>query len=186
MIALPGLTLSTGRFEDARDILRTFAASIDQGMLPNRFPEAGQTPEYNTVDATLWMFHAVHEFLRYTGDSDFVRNELYGPLGGVIAWHERGTRHGIRLDSDGLIRAGAPGVQLTWMDVKIGDKVVTPRMGKPVEIQALWYNALRVIEHLAAAFGDADASSRYCAMAERARDRFLESSGMTLPAVSMT
>jgi len=174
MIALPGLTLSTGRFEDARDILRTFAASIDQGMLPNRFPEAGEPPEYNTVDATLWMFHAVHEFLRYTGDSDFVRNELYGPLRGVIAWHERGTRHAIRLDSDGLIRAGAPGVQLTWMDVKIGDKVVTPRMGKPVEIQALWYNALRVIERLSAAFGDADASSRYGAMAERARDRFLE------------
>ncbi len=174
MISLPGLTLSTGRYEDARDILRTFAASISQGMLPNRFPEAGEKPEYNTVDATLWMFHAVHQFLRYTGDYDFIRAELYGPLADIISWHERGTRHGIRLDSDGLLHAGAPGVQLTWMDVKIGDRVVTPRAGKPVEIQALWYNALCVIEDLAATFGDAASASGYCAMAERARERFLQ------------
>lgn len=174
MISLPGLTLVTGRYAEARDILRTFAASIDHGMLPNRFPEAGETPEYNSVDATLWMFHAVHEFLRYTQDHHFVKAELYEPLTDVISWHERGTRHGICLDSDGLLRAGAPGTQLTWMDVKIGDWAVTPRAGKPVEIQALWYNAVRVMEHLATAFGDTDASTRYASLAERARRSFLE------------
>jgi len=174
MISLPGLTLVTGRFEDARGILRAFAASVDQGMLPNRFPEAGETPEYNTADATLWMFHAIHEFLRYTHDHHFVRTELYPVLTDIISWHERGTRHGIRLDSDGLLRAGAPGIQLTWMDVKIGDWVVTPRIGKPVEIQALWYNALRVMEDLSAALGDASASCSYAALAERVQKRFLE------------
>jgi predicted glycogen debranching enzyme len=174
MISLPGLTLLTGRIDDARNILRAFARSIDRGMLPNRFLEAGVTPEYNTVDATLWMFHAVHEFLRYTGDYDFVQTELYAPLGDIVAWHERGTRYGIRLDSDGLLHAGEPGVQLTWMDVKIGDWVVTPRQGKPVEIQALWYNALRVMQHLAATFNEATASTRYSTLADRAQARFLE------------
>jgi predicted glycogen debranching enzyme len=174
MISLPGLTLVTGRYDDARGILRAFAASVDRGMLPNRFPEAGETPEYNTVDATLWMFHAVHEFLRYTRDHDFIRTELYPVLTDILAWHERGTRHGIRLDSDGLLHAGEPGMQLTWMDAKVGDWVVTPRAGKPVEIQALWYNALRVMERLSATFGDADASSRHAALAERVQRRFLE------------
>ncbi len=174
MISLPGLTLVTGRHQDARDILRAYTAVIDQGMLPNRFPEAGETPEYNSVDAALWMFHAVHEFLRYTGDYDFVRTELYGRLADAIGWHERGTRHGIRLDSDGLLRAGVPGQQLTWMDVKIGDWVVTERAGKPVEIQALWYNAVRVMEQLSGAFGDSARSRRYQSMAERTRASFVE------------
>ena len=138
-----------------------FAANIDRGMLPNRFPDAGETPEYNTVDATLWMFHAVFEFLRYTRDYEFVRTELYQPLAEILAWHERGTRYGIGLDSDGLLHAGEPGVQLTWMDAKVGDWVVTPRMGKPVEIQALWYNALRVMERLAAGFADHDQAAHY-------------------------
>jgi len=172
MISLPGLTLVTGRYEEARNILRAFARSIDRGMLPNRFPDAGEAPEYNTVDATLWMFHAVHEFLRYTGDYEFVRSELYGPLRDIISSHERGTRYGIRLDADGLLHAGEPGVQLTWMDAKIGDWVVTPRQGKPVEIQALWYNALRVMERLAAGFGDRDLGAHYAALADRARERF--------------
>jgi predicted glycogen debranching enzyme len=174
MISLPGLTLLTGREQDARDILQAFARALDRGMLPNRFPEHGETPEYNTVDAALWMFHAIHEFLRYTLDYDFVRAELYTPLQDVIAWHERGTRYGIRLDSDGLIAAGEPGVQLTWMDAKVGDWVVTPRQGKPVEIQALWYNALRVMEHLAATFGEPAAARRYATLSGRARDSFLE------------
>jgi predicted glycogen debranching enzyme len=174
MITLPGLTLVTGRFDDARNLLRAFARSIDQGMLPNRFLEAGDRPEYNTVDATLWMFHAVSQYLSYTRDYDFVRSEMYAPLAGIIAWHERGTRYGIRLDSDGLLHAGEPGVQLTWMDVKIGDWVVTPRTGKPVEIQALWYNALRVMEQLALAFNDGEQSKHYAAGAERARDRFAQ------------
>jgi predicted glycogen debranching enzyme len=141
-------------------------------MLPNRFPDYGETPEYNTVDATLWMFHAVHELLRYTGDYDFVRTELYKPLADIIAWHERGTRYGIHLDSDGLLNAGEHGVQLTWMDAKVGDYVVTPREGKPVEIQALWHNALRVMADLASKFGEPAESSRYASLADRARERF--------------
>jgi predicted glycogen debranching enzyme len=174
MISLPGLTLVTGRANEAREILHAFAASIDRGMLPNRFPDAGETLEYNTVDATLWMFHAVHEFLRYTRDYTFVRTQLYERLADVVAWHERGTRYGIRLDSDGLLQAGEPGVQLTWMDAKLGDWVVTPRQGKPVEIQALWYNALRVMEHLSAALHRPADAGRYAALAERARARFLQ------------
>ena len=172
MISLAGLTLVTGRYDEARSILREFAVNIDRGMLPNRFPDAGEAPEYNTVDATLWMFHAVFEFLRYTRDYEFVRTELYQPLVEILAWHERGTRYGIGLDSDGLLHAGAPGVQLTWMDAKVGDWVVTPRMGKPVEIQALWYNALRVMERLAAGFADHQQAAHYGALAERAQSRF--------------
>jgi predicted glycogen debranching enzyme len=172
MISLPGLTLVTGRFHEARNILRAFAASIDRGMLPNRFPDSGETPEYNTADATLWMFHAVHEFLRYTADYDFVRSELYQPLSDIVAWHERGTRYGIHLDSDGLLHAGEPGVQLTWMDAKVGDWVVTPRQGKPVEIQALWHNAVRVMADLASAFGHPADAQRYSKLADRARHRF--------------
>ncbi len=174
MISLPGLTLVTGRFDEARGILREFARSIDRGMLPNRFPDSGETPEYNTVDATLWMFHSVFEFLRYTRDYEFTRTELYEPLTDIIAWHERGTRYGIGLDSDGLLHAGEHGVQLTWMDAKVGDWVVTPREGKPVEIQALWYNALRVMERLAAGFADHKQAEHYAALAERAQARFLE------------
>ena len=172
MIALPGLALVTGRFDVARNILRAFARSMDQGMLPNRFPDAGETPEYNTVDATLWMFHAVSEFLRYTGDYDFVRAELYQPLADSVAWHERGTRYGIRVDSDGLLQAGQHGVQLTWMDAKVGDWVVTPREGKPVEIQALWYNALCMMEELARTLGHPKDAKHYAALAGRAGESF--------------
>ena len=154
MIALPGLTLTTGRPEIARNVLEAFAASADQGMLPNRFPDAGEVPEYNTVDATLWLFEAVRSYLQYTGDQEFVRDRLYTKLKDIIDWHLCGTRYGIRVDSDGLLACGEPGVQLTWMDAKIGDWVVTPRTGKPVEIQALWYNALQILRGLAHDFGD--------------------------------
>jgi predicted glycogen debranching enzyme len=145
---------------------------MDQGLLPNRFPDEGQTPEYNSVDATLWMFHAVSEYLRHTGDFDFVRRELYQTLSDSIGWYERGTRYGIRLDSDGLLQAGQRGVQLTWMDAKIGDWVITPREGKPVEIQALWYNALCVMQDLARAFGQGAEAEHYAALAGRARGSF--------------
>ena len=165
MIALPGLTLATGRFEEARGILQAFADSVDHGMLPNRFPDAGETPEYNTVDATLWFFEAVHSFVQRTGDYEFLRARLLPVLAAIVAWHQRGTRYGIRVDSDGLLMAGEPGVQLTWMDAKVGDWVVTPRHGKPVEIQALWYNALRNMETWT---GEA----RYGEMADRARESF--------------
>jgi predicted glycogen debranching enzyme len=154
MIAIPGLTLVTGRAEIAKSILLEFASSIDRGMLPNRFPDGGEMPEYNTVDATLWLFEAVRALAHYTGDFDFVRGSLYERLKEIVEWHLCGTRYGIRVDGDGLLAAGEPGVQLTWMDSKIGDWVVTPRHGKPVEIQALWYNALRTMEDFAGRFDD--------------------------------
>jgi predicted glycogen debranching enzyme len=165
MIALPGLTLPTGKHDVARSILRTFAKHVDQGMLPNRFPDAGETPEYNTVDATLWFFEAARAFLAYTGDLEFVRNELYPVFGDIIAWHVRGTRYGIKVDPSGLLSSGEPGVQLTWMDAKVGDWVVTPRRGKPVETQALWYNALCIMEDLARRVGDEAGQKRYRNMA---------------------
>ena len=146
MIALPGLALATGRDEVAASLLRTFAAHIDQGMLPNRFTEAGNAPVYNTVDAALWYVEAVRAYVDATGDEALV-DELWPALEEIVRWHLFGTRHGIRVDpADGLLRAGEPGVQLTWMDAKVGDWVVTPRIGKPVEVNALWYNALRSLE----------------------------------------
>jgi predicted glycogen debranching enzyme len=149
MIALPGLTLTTGRSAIARQILTTFARFVDRGMLPNRFPDAGETPEYNTVDATLWYFEAIRAYHAATRDDRLVR-ALFPALAEIVDWHRRGTRYGIRLDhADGLLRAGEEGVQLTWMDAKVGGWVVTPRIGKPVEINALWYNALRAMAALA-------------------------------------
>ena len=174
MIALPGLTLATGRFEIAKSILLEFAKYVDQGMLPNRFPDAGENPEYNTVDATLWFFEAVRALLHYTKDFDFVRNNLYEVLRDIVDWHIRGTRYGIHVDTDGLLFSGEPGVQLTWMDAKVGDWVVTPRTGKAVEIQALWYNTLRVMEGLAEKFGDEAKEKQYKTMAASARKSFNE------------
>ncbi len=173
MIALPGLTLSTGRMEDARSILREFAKHMNRGMLPNRFPDAGEQPEYNTVDATLWMFEATRQFLATTDDRDWVLRELYPALKSAIEWHIAGTRYGIRAGDDGLLRSGEPGSQLTWMDAKIGDSVVTPRHGKAVEIQALWYNALRVTQALAAAANDHATERTTRDLADLARRNFL-------------
>jgi predicted glycogen debranching enzyme len=174
MISLPGLCLATGRHAEARGILRAFAAVVDRGMLPNRFPDRGEAPEYNTVDATLWFFVAIRRYLDATGDEAFVRRELLGVLEDILAWHRRGTRHGIGVDDDGLLYAGEPGVQLTWMDARVGDWVVTPRRGKPVEIQALWYNALRILAALEVRFGRAEQGAELEADAERARRRFVE------------
>jgi predicted glycogen debranching enzyme len=174
MIALCGLTLVTNRADVARSILLEFARHVDRGMIPNRFTDAGETPEYNTVDATLWFFEAVRSLLQYTDDYDFVRVNLYGVLTDIIAWHVRGTRYGIHVDSDALLSAGVEGVQLTWMDAKVGDWVVTPRVGKAVEIQALWYNALRVMEELAGKFGDEASKGHYAEMAEASRASFNE------------
>ena len=152
MIALPGLCLTTGRFTDARLILRAFAESVSQGMLPNRFPDSGEAPEYNTVDATLWFFVAIHHYQQAAQDREFVR-ELLPVLLDILAWHQRGTRYGIRVADDGLLSAGEEGQQLTWMDAKVNGWVVTPRQGKAVEINALWYNALRIASLLAYDFG---------------------------------
>ncbi len=142
MIALPGLTLATGRPEVARAILTTFSHHVDQGMLPNFFPDDGQAPEYNTVDAALWFFQAVRAYYETTGDDAFLA-EVFPVLESIVQAYEQGTRWNIQVDpDDGLVRQGAPGVQLTWMDARVDDWVVTPREGKPVEISALWYSAL--------------------------------------------
>ncbi len=148
MISLQGLTLATGRLDIARSILLTFAKYLDQGMLPNRFPDVGEEPEYNTVDATLWYFEAIRAYHAATND-DSLLVELFPALAEIIDWHCRGTRYNIHRDSDGLLYAGESGVQLTWMDAKIGDWVVTPRIGKPIEINALWYCALETMTAIA-------------------------------------
>jgi predicted glycogen debranching enzyme len=153
MISLPGLTLATGRPDIAQSILRTFAKYVDRGMLPNRFPDAGKIPEYNTVDATLWYFEAIRAYHAATGDDDLLQ-DLFPALADIIDWHCRGTRYSIHLDTaDGLLYAGETGVQLTWMDAKVDDWVVTPRIGKPIEINALWYNALQTIATFARRLG---------------------------------
>lgn len=145
MIALPGLTLTTNREDVAASILRTYAQFVDQGMLPNRFPDEGETPEYNTVDATLWYFEAIRSYYEKTQDKALL-TDLFPVLHGIVKAHIEGTRYNIHVDpSDGLLYAGEPDVQLTWMDAKVDDWVVTPRMGKAVEINALWYNALNTM-----------------------------------------
>lgn len=170
MISLPGLTLATGRPEIARSILRTFSRYVDQGMLPNRFPDYGETPEYNTVDATLWYFEAIRAYYAATGDVALLQ-ELFPILTDIIDWHERGTRYQIRRDpADGLLYAGEPGVQLTWMDAKWGDWVVTPRIGKPVEINALWHNALRSLVDFCAILQQP--AEHYLELAEQAQAGF--------------
>ena len=167
MIALPGLTLTTGRPEIARPILLTFAKYLSQGMLPNAFPEEdteNNPPGYNTVDAILWYFEAVRAYIAATDDNTLLE-ELFPALESVIDWHLRGTRYNIHLDeTDGLIYAGETGVQLTWMDAKVGDWVVTPRIGKPVEINALWHNALLCMAEFANRIGRPD--SDYLALSK--------------------
>jgi predicted glycogen debranching enzyme len=148
-IALRGLCLATGRLDEARSILAEWTGAVSEGMLPNRFPEGGEAPEFNSVDASLWFVVAVHEFVqamevRGRRVSSRVRRRLRDSIEAILAGHAAGTRYGIHADHDGLLAAGEPGVQLTWMDAKVGDWVVTPRIGKPVEVQALWLNALRI------------------------------------------
>ncbi len=156
MISLPGLALCTARPEVARSILSTFARYLDQGMVPNRFPDVGEEPEYNTVDATLWYFEAIRAYHQAHPDPDLIHT-LFPALQEVIQWHRHGTRFNIHVDpGDGLLIAGEAGVQLTWMDAKIGDWVVTPRMGKPIEINALWINALKILADWARSLGEPD------------------------------
>jgi predicted glycogen debranching enzyme len=172
LISLPGLTLVTSRFEDTKEILLTFKHYCHKGIIPNRFPDrAGDEPNYNTVDATLWYINAVFQFLKYTGDFSFVREELWDTLTSIIEHHVRGTLYDIRMEDDGLI---AHGPQLTWMDAMIDGRFVTPREGKAVEIQALWYNALKTMELLATRFNRKNEAERYSDLAERARESFVE------------
>jgi len=170
MISLPGLTLATGRADVARRILLTFARFVDRGMIPNVFPDSGQEPEYNTVDAALWYVEAVRAYHAATGD-DVLIKQIFPVLEEIIGCYRDGTRYGIAMDAaDGLLRSGEPGVQLTWMDAKVGDWVVTPRMGKAVEINALWHNALGAVAALAPLAGRPPAEWEL--MAERAARGF--------------
>ena len=144
-ISMRGLCLATGRLAEARDILTAWADTVSLGMLPNRFPDQGDTPEYNSVDASLWYVIVVHEYLEAAGNDPALtacRDKLYATVEAILQGYLHGTRYGIRCDADALLACGAPGSQLTWMDAKVGDWVVTPRSGKPVEVQALWLNAL--------------------------------------------
>jgi predicted glycogen debranching enzyme len=143
-IAMRGLLIATGRHAEAEAILLAWAGTISQGMCPNRFPDYGDEPEYNSVDASLWFVIAVHDYLATGHASDATGQRLHEAVDTILSGYMQGTRYGIAADDDGLLRAGVPGVQLTWMDAKVGDWVVTPRIGKPVEVQALWFNALRI------------------------------------------
>ena len=173
MIALPGLCLATGRADDAARILRGFARYVRDGLIPNDFPDhTGVVPGYHTADASLWFIHAVAAYGRATGDEGLV-DDLLPTLRSMVEAHVAGTRFGIGVDAaDGLLAAGEAGYQLTWMDAKAGEWVVTPRMGKPVEIQALWHEALRDMAEATGARGGADAAARYIAMADRVRSSF--------------
>lgn len=173
MIALTGLTLSTGRYQDARDILTTFARYVHHGMVPNMFPDEGTAPLYNTADASMWYFYAVGKYLDYTGtpeDYAFVQETIYPKLKEIIAAYEHGTDFSIYMEEDGLIHAGSGLDQVTWMDVRVGDWVATPRHGKPVEINALWYHALCLMEEWAMRFGED--GSHYAALAAHAKESF--------------
>jgi predicted glycogen debranching enzyme len=169
MIALPGLTLCTGRHAEAREILATFAAYARDGLIPNMFQDAGGEPFYNTVDAPLWLFYAVQKLLQYTSDYAFVKDRLYPTMKEIVEHYRRGTHFQIRMAGDHLVEAGGPGLQLTWMDAKVGDWVVTPRDGKPVEVNALWYNALMFMGELSAALGEPELYGR---LAEQAQASF--------------
>jgi predicted glycogen debranching enzyme len=174
MIALPGLCLSTGRYEDAKKILLAFTKRVSEGMLPNHFPDNGEPIGYNNVDGTLWYFIAIYKYLEAANDKAFVLRELLPVLTDIIEWHFKGTRHGIHATEDGLLYSGEQGLQLTWLDAKIGDWVVTPRMGKAVEINALWYNALSIYATLLELNGNSDEATRIFEKAALARKSFIE------------
>jgi predicted glycogen debranching enzyme len=168
-ISLPGLLLVTGRFGEAKEILRSFIGYLKGGLIPNFISDKTGDLAYNTVDGTLWYVNAVLQYVKYTGDFEFVRSELWSGLQSIIEHHLRGTMFGIRLDEDGLLLHGP---QLTWMDASVDGVEVTPRAGKAVEIQALWYNALRTIELFIDKFGEDNLKQEYADLAERARKSF--------------
>ncbi len=167
MIAMRGLTIALGKKEESQSIIRTFLQYLDGGMLPNRFPDHGEAPEYNTIDATLWLFVVLYEFQERFGDLEFVK-EVFPKLTEILRAHQEGTRYGIHVTEEGLLYGGEGIAQLTWMDARIGDYVVTPRHGCPVEVNALWYNALRIYSLLGRAIGEDVAAQ------EREAERFQE------------
>ena len=173
MIAFTGLTLCTKRFKEAEEILLTFARYIRHGIVPNMFPDDNMPPLYNTVDASLWYFYAVYQYLHYNPAAEaeaFVKEQIFPHLKEIISAYEKGTDFSIYMEDDGLIHAGSGLDQITWMDVRVGDWVATPRHGKPVEINALWYNALRIMESLCEKF-DEDASA-YRTRANQVKESF--------------
>jgi predicted glycogen debranching enzyme len=180
MIALPGLLLATNQPSLAKEIFLQYVRYLDAGMLPNRFPDAGTRPEYNTVDATLWFFEAIRQYVHYRPDEawrseavSLLRDTLYCPLKEIVHCHLNGTRYGIRADQDGFLWAGDSNTQLTWMDARVGDVAITPRFGRPVEIQALWHNALCTLAEFGSLLGDEQASKTYTGIAERLRINFM-------------
>ena len=172
MVSLPGLTLVTKRFEDAKEILLSFAKYIRNGLVPNMFPDEGREPVYNTVDASLWFIEATYKFLEYTEQYSFVKEEIYPRLKEIIEYYKNGTDFNIKMDTDGLISAGNEGTQLTWMDAKVGEWVVTPRHGKAVEINALWYNSLKIMDILAKKFEENN--SIYEKLAYKVKKSFIQ------------
>lgn len=172
MIALPGLCLTTKRYYEAASILLNFSKHVSHGMIPNRFPDAGETPDYNTFDATLWFIHAVGQYFQKANDKKTLR-AIYPSLVECLQWHLHGTRFGIKADeNDGLLHGGDASTQLTWMDAKVGDTVFTPRGGKPVEIQALWYNALCELGSFAELFKDKKTAMLCSDMSSKAKENF--------------
>lgn len=172
MVSLPGLLLCRGLLEEARDIVESFLVHLNQGLIPNHYPDIGP-PEYNTCDATLWMFQAVWQYMQAGGDLPWLRDVFYPAVKQILAWHRRGTLYEIRMDpEDALLSAGVEGTQLTWMDAKVDEWVVTPRHGKPVEVNALWYNALRMAAHWAVEFGEPDYARELTGLADTAAHCF--------------
>lgn len=175
MIALTGLTLSNNRFDDAKSILKTFSKYVNQGMLPNKFPDYdGEELMYNTIDASLWYFYAVYNYLKYSNDYEFVEKNILDSLEEILEFHIKGTRYGIKVDEkDGLLKGGDEKTQLTWMDVKYKGVAITPRYGKTVEINALWYNALKVYENICKRL-DKSYPSVYKELSEKIEKNYLE------------
>lgn len=173
MIALPGITMVTGRFEECKSILRTFAKYVHKGLLPNLFPEGDCNPMYNSVDAPLLFINTAYEYIKFSGDETFV-DEIFPVLEPIVEAYKNGTDFHIKMDEDCLISAGADLEQLTWMDVRVGDHLPTPRHGKPVEINAYWYSALKVMEEFAKKLGKETQAEEYAALAEKVKAAFLQ------------
>lgn len=174
MIALPGICLARGKYDEAKSILQAFAQYVSQGMLPNRFPDRGEPPVYNNIDATLWFFVAAYKYMLATGDETFLANTLMPAMHDILQWHDEGTRFNIHTAKDGLLFGGEEGIQLTWMDAKADDWVVTPRIGKPVEVNALWYNAWRIFAHFHEILGLESQAKAFIQRSTNIKERFVE------------
>jgi predicted glycogen debranching enzyme len=172
MISLHGLLLTRGQYEVAKSVLLSYSQYVNKGVIPNRFPDFGDTPEYNTIDASLWYVNAVYEYLEYTDDVESVERQLYPVLKKIVKFYREGTHYGIRMNANGLVQGGEGNVALTWMDARVRGVPVTPRHGQPVEINALWYNALCVVGTLAGRFGESKVREECEALAKKARESF--------------